>query len=303
MGHDGCIHRRGNFGGAAGLGAVTDHTAHVGNRVGDGVTDVFQVAAMEPGDGSAAAGSSGNRTAKGRQTADKVLLIDGDQVAQHQCTIQLFIGNTQMLGVFDDRQGNGQTLVAAARIDDYRQAAAAHTGIGGGSCTGLGTGPDGVLADFQQGASDLCAKGSAQTGTGDGGVQFDLTIQQRFHGRNLYRFGKFQNICHVPAVPVSSVILGFHRLFPEQHLTVLFNPGDQGMTVDDGHRSAVLSGKNLCHDVQIGHIFLQRTGAVVGFQKGTGLLQMLGLDGLQHFQLPVGIAADGTQNGGSFHAF
>ena len=62
-------------------------------------------------------------------------------------------------------------------------------------------------------------------------------------------------------------------------------------------------GKNLCHNVQIGYVFLKRTGAVIGRQQRTGLLQMLGLDSLQHFQFPVGIAADGAQNGGSLHAF
>ena len=75
-----------------------------------------------------------------------------------------------MLGIFDHRQGNRQSLVAAARIDDNRQTAAAHTGVGSSGRTSLGASPDGVLTDFQQGASDLCAKGTAQTGTGDGGI-------------------------------------------------------------------------------------------------------------------------------------
>ena len=75
------------------------------------------------------------------------------------------------------------------------------------------------------------------------------------------------------------------------------------MAVDDGYRGAVCSRIDLRNNVQVGHIFLQGTGAVVGFQQGAGLIQMLGEDGLQHLQLPVGIAADGTQNGSSLHAF
>ena len=47
-------------------------------------------------------------------------------------------------GVDDDRQRSGQALVAAARVDDHRQLAAVHPGIGPGGGPGLGPVVDAV---------------------------------------------------------------------------------------------------------------------------------------------------------------
>ena len=97
MGKDGRIHRSGDLGGAAALGAVAHDAGGVGQRVGDGAADGVVVAAVQVGDARAAAAGRAHRAAEGAQPADAPLLQQGGQVAQHQRPVQGFLGGSQIL--------------------------------------------------------------------------------------------------------------------------------------------------------------------------------------------------------------
>lgn len=74
------LHRRGDFGCTAGLGAVADHARVDGYRVDDGVGDLFVPPAVQvahPGPGAAPGGGG---PAVGGQAADAGFQVNGHQV-------------------------------------------------------------------------------------------------------------------------------------------------------------------------------------------------------------------------------
>ncbi len=75
-----------------------------------------------------------------RQTAERRSQADRCQVGKHESAVHLFFGNAQLTGIDNNRNGEGNTLVAASGINNDRHAKTGHTGIGAGSGPGLGFG-------------------------------------------------------------------------------------------------------------------------------------------------------------------
>ena len=79
VGQHGGIQAGGDFGGTAGLGAVTDDAGDIGQSIVDGRLDLVQGAAHQIGNGGARRAGGRHRTAEGAELADVLLLVDGQQ--------------------------------------------------------------------------------------------------------------------------------------------------------------------------------------------------------------------------------
>ena len=132
------LHGGGDFGRAAGLCAVTDHAGVDCDGIDDGVGDLAVAPAVQVGDAGARAAASTGRAAIGGQAADAGLQVDGHEVGDNQRPVQHILGHLQLLGVHNDGQRGGQSLVAAAGVDNHRQLTAVHAPVRTGGGVGLG---------------------------------------------------------------------------------------------------------------------------------------------------------------------
>ena len=123
--------------------------------------------------------------------------MNRDQVADNECAVQFFLGNVPFFCKLDDRKGNGHALVSAAGIDDDRKRAAAHTGIGTGSCMGAGADFYIIAVLIQQSAADLCTVSVAETFVRNRRVHGDLAVEDFFDIFDLHSIGEFENILDV----------------------------------------------------------------------------------------------------------
>ena len=88
----------------------------------------------------------------------------------------------------------------------------------------------------------------------------------------------------------------------EQDFTVLLNPNDIGMAVENLHQGRVVSRRHLHNDMELGIAVRQLDGAEFLFQQLADLGPVLVGDAGEHLQFPLGIAADGTDEGRRFNA-
>lgn len=182
-------------------------------------------------------------------------------------------GSSHPLGVDDHRHADGDPLIAAARVDDHRQRAAAHPRVAArrGPCAGL-QGDRGGVEAVEQDASDLRAVGMLQPLLADGHVIFDLRGQNWFNLRDGNGVGEFKDIPHRQEGPVPLLAKLLLRDLPlgQDVFSVLFHPGDISMGVLDFHKRRMAAAPDLRNDVEGGDILNQLAGAEALAQAARG---------------------------------
>ena len=249
---DTCLHCRGDFGGAGGLGSVADNAAGGGDGVGNGVGNTVQVRAQQVGNARPGSGTGADRAAEGGEPSDAGFLVDGGQVGQAQSPVELLVTDIQFLGVLDNGQGSGHALVAAAGVDDHGHFTAVHPGVGTGRCHGLGSNHDAALTvGLQQDASDVGAVVPPKTFLGDGTVVLNLPIQNVLHVGDVHGFRKVQDVPQIQAGAVgkTGLALALHRRI-QKHLAVALDVDDIRVIVDDPDAGTVLPMENSNHDLK-----------------------------------------------------
>ena len=143
------LQRRGNLGGAGGLGPITDHAAHGGDGVGDGSAEYGMRVVKQVADAAGCAAGRADHAAVGGQAADVVLLMNRRQIGDHQGAQQLLTPHVPLLGVDDHGHADRDALVSAAGVDDHRHGTAVHPGVGAGGGVSAGLKPHGgvIVAD------------------------------------------------------------------------------------------------------------------------------------------------------------
>ena len=121
--------------GAAGFGTVAYHAGNGVDHILDGITHLFERAAMEEHDAAGHADAGVDNAAKSTESADAALDVDGHEVVEDQCTGYLLVGAPFGLAVVVDGEGTGNALIAAAAVAVDGECAAVHAGIGGGHGT------------------------------------------------------------------------------------------------------------------------------------------------------------------------
>ena len=112
-------------------------------------------------------------------------------------------------------------MIAAAGIDDDRQLAAAHSGVGTGCCIGPAFKQNAVFVmkgckvfiRLEQHIADIGSVISAQALFGNSHVVFDLQIKQELYIRKVDGFGKSQNGFGFHEGPVRQVIVSILLYF------------------------------------------------------------------------------------------
>ena len=260
--HDAGLHAGGDLGGAAGLGPVADDARDDGQRVDQGVGDGLVVRPLQVGDAAAGGAPGADRAAVGGQPADAALFVDGDEVGHRQGPVQPVLGDGQGLGVLDHRHRHRDALVAAARVDDHRQLAAAHPGVGAGGRLGDGPVADVVAVELEHGGADVGPVVPQQALLRDEGVVLDLGVQHRADVLEVAAAGKVQNIRDGQKVPAGQAVPGggaalvaaggpglLHRHI-QQDLAVLFDVDDVGVVLGDADGGGLLPGGQPDGDVE-----------------------------------------------------
>src|SRR5699024_4837295 len=173
-------------------------------------------------------------SAVGGEGADAGLLVDGHQVGEGEGPAEGLVVGLQLAGVFDQRDGAGDALVAAAGIDDNRKLAAVHAGVGACGRPCFGAGGDVISAGAQENGADVGAVVAPQPFLRDGGVVADLPVQNAGNVRNVYGGDEVPDVFHVEESAVrATVILAVGdvsvRRFSGrliQDVSVLFNQDD-----------------------------------------------------------------------------
>ena len=137
------------------LGAVADNAGSDGKRIDHSVDDRLVIPAAEVSDTRACACSGADSSAVGGEGADAGLLVDGHQIGEGKGAAESFVIGVQLPGIFDQRYGTGDPLVAAAGIDDDRELAAVHTGVGACRCPGFCAGGNVIAGGAQEDCADV----------------------------------------------------------------------------------------------------------------------------------------------------
>src|SRR5699024_8957779 len=188
--------------------------------------------------------------------------------------------HAHVLGEDDHRHRGGDALVAAARGDDDRQLAAAHSGVGPGG--GHGAGPGGHIAAvvLQQHRADVCAPVAPDDLFGDGIVVVDLPFDHFPDVVHVHGLDKLQNALHRHKAPVGHGLGGGLRAAVagfQQYLAVFLNVDDVGMEIRDAQFDVVLSGPEGENDVEDDVAFSRADFDLMVRHKGpNGLLLLLG---------------------------
>ena len=293
------LDRRSDFGGAAGLGAVADHAGINGHRIDDGVGNLLVPPAVQVTDAGPSAAPGGGGAAVGGKAADPGFQMDGHQVGDDKGPIQLLLGGFQRPGVHDHRQRGGQPLVAAAGIDDDRQFAAVHPGVGAGGRPGFGPVVGAVAVGFQQDPPDVGPVLAAQPLPGNGRVAVDLPLQNGLDILQLHTVGKFHDPLHTQQRPVGGVLdalLGIRAV--QQDLPVRFQPDHVGVVAGDLGERRVPRRRYPNLDVK-NVLLIRRQHPQFHFLLVIGHPgDLLGGKAGQDLQLRVGIAGHDARSGG-----
>ena len=136
-----------------------------------------------------------------------VFFVDGHQIGDDEGAVELFLAAVQLLGVLDEGHRAGNALIAAAGVDDDRQLAAVHAGIG--ACGGLGFCAVGdiVAVSGQQHPPDVGTVVAQQALFCNGVVVADLPFQQVCHVPQVGGLGKVPDVLHVQQAAVGAGIL------------------------------------------------------------------------------------------------
>ena len=124
-----------------------------------------------------------------------VFFVDGHQIGDDEGAVELFLAAVQLLGVLDEGHRAGDALIAAAGVDDDRQLAAVHAGIGAGGGLGFCAVGDIVAVSGQQHPPDVGAVVAQQALFCNGVVVADLPFQQVCHVPQVGGLGKVQMSC------------------------------------------------------------------------------------------------------------
>ena len=119
------------------------------------MNDGLVVTAAEPGNAGSGTCPGTDRTTVSGKAANTFFFMQGDEVGEQQGAVEFFLVSTCFFGVFDDRQGDGHTLIATAGIDDYGQLTAVHAGVRTGSGSGPGPDMDVLAIGFEQRLADI----------------------------------------------------------------------------------------------------------------------------------------------------
>ena len=144
---DGCAHAAGDLQRARWLGTVADHTREIGNHVLDGGTDTTVVATHEIGDAHARSYRSHDASAEGRERAQRLLDVNGSEVAEHQGANELLLGVLVLLGIDADGVSGTDALVAAAGVAHDGNHGSSHTCVAGRGRAGDDMTEDAVAED------------------------------------------------------------------------------------------------------------------------------------------------------------
>ena len=115
------------------------------------------------------------------QLTDTLLQVDGNQVAQQYCTQHFFFTCSQCMCINNNRNGSGNTLVAAAGGNYYRKLAAVHTRVTACSSAGTCANTQAVGVTAQQNFADAGTVIISQAFFGNGHIEINLTLQQMFN--------------------------------------------------------------------------------------------------------------------------
>ncbi len=169
----------------------------------------------------------------GRELPYALLQVDGHQVGHGQGPEQFLVGHAQLLRIDNHWQRGGQPLVPAARVDDHRQLAAAHSAVRASSGHGLCPVLHLVSVGVQQDFSNARAPFPAEPLLGHGHVQRNLPVQGGGNALQLYLTGKAHNILHVQLAAlvllkyVLAVLPAQQDIFPPLHTNhVGMRPGN-----------------------------------------------------------------------------
>ena len=162
----------------------------------------------------------------------------------------------QFAGVFDQRDGTGDALVATAGIDNDRKLTAVHAGVGACGRPCFGAGGDVISAGAQENGADVGAVVTTQSFLRDGRVIADLPVQDIRDVRNVYGGDEVPDVLHVEKGAIrAGVILAIGgrrcvccvfvfrvRRFSGrliQDASVFFDQDDIGVGVQDADPGAV----------------------------------------------------------------
>ena len=188
--------------------------------------------------------------------------MDGDEVGHRQGPVQPVFGDGQRLGVLDDGDRHRDALVAAARVDDHRQLAAAHPGVGTGGRFGNGPVADVAAVEFEHGGADVGPVVAQQALLGNLGVVLDLGVQHRADVGQVAGVGKVENVRDGQQVPAGQAVLGGGVALMaaggrirldgdvQQNLAVLFDVDDVGVVLGDADAGGVLPDSQPDDDVE-----------------------------------------------------
>ena len=289
------------FGGAAGLGSVADDSAHISERVGDGSADLLVGSARHVRDAGAGSAGCAHGAAESRKRTDIVFNINGNEVGDQQGAVHLLFRQVPALRIGDHRQCDGDSLVAAAGIDNDRHGTSAHTGIGSCGRPRTGAALDVVSPVFQYSLADSCAPGIVQALLGDCGVESHLPLQRLLHVGNIHLAGIFDDRAqvHFAAVALGTVIFLCRciSLRNENSLSVLLDLRNIRVVLLDRDRRLVVLVPELRLDVEIGHVFRQRHVTDPGLHQFPGLCAGFVVRIRDDFQHLVRISAHYAEHG------
>ena len=151
--------------------------------------------------------------------------------------------------------------------------------------------------------SDLRAIVIVQSLLRDGGVQFDLTIQNRLYIFNFYLIGKIQDVfdCQFGFIHSSNIVRFVWII--QNYFTVLFDMGDVGVLMLDSDRSVMSAFDHFGCDVEVVYILNKRAGTDFlcnqFFREGN----VFGSYFTEYFQSFVSISTDDAENSCNVNSF
>ena len=152
------------------------------------------------------------------------------------------------VGVFDDRQGGGHSLIAAAGDDDHRQLTAVHPGIGAGGSRRPQADIQPVPVEVQQGFAHLGAPAALQSLPGDSGAAGNLPLQHRRRVPGIHGVGKGDNLLHAEDGAIRLGTLAAAALI--QARLVPPDPGNVGVIIRDLAAGGVAGGAQGDADIE-----------------------------------------------------
>ena len=177
--------------------------------------------------------------------------MNGNEVGNDERTVEHILPRVHFFRINDYGNGCGNALVAASRVDNHGKLAAAHTRVRSCRRHGLGAVLHAVAKRGKKDFADLRPIAAAKPFVGDGGIEFDLPLQNAPYVVKICRVRKLHNAFHIQKASIGKGLRhSALRIAEQKHHTVFFDANDVGMVAGDMHQRGLSAAVGAYFDVE-----------------------------------------------------